>query len=165
MGSKSAGAKTIIGIDINPSKFKLAEELGATEFINPIGLTVPIEKHLMEKYGGIDYTIECVGQISTMTQAFESCALGSGVCVLIGVAETTAMLNISPGGFLLGRTLKGGLFGSYKSRDAVPQLVDDLMQGKFNIDKFITHTMKLDEINAGFELLNSGKSIRTLIKF
>lgn len=166
MGSKNAGAKTIIGIDINPDKFKLAEELGATDFVNPKDLTVPIEAYLMEKYGGgIDYTFECVGQVATMTQAFESCAPGNGICVVIGVTDATAMLNISPGSLLLGKTLKGCLFGSYKSRDAIPQLVEDFMNGKFNVDKFITHKITLDEINEGFELLRSGKSIRTIINF
>ena len=164
MGSKNAGAKTIIGIDINPDKFKLAGELGATDFVNPKELSEPVEKYLNEKYGGaIEYTIECVGTVATMTQAFESCALGNGVCVLVGVADVTAVLNISPASFLLGKVLKGSLFGSYKSKDAIPQLVEDFMNNKFNIDKFITHKLKLDEVNEGFDLLKSGKSIRSII--
>lgn len=165
MGSKNAGATTIIGIDLNPSKFKLAEDLGATVCINPQDLDVPIDKYLLEKYGGIDYTIECVGLIATMTQAYDSCSIGNGVCVLIGVAGTTDMLSLSPGGFLMGKTLKGSLFGSYKSRDAIPKLVEELMTGKLNIDKFITHKMTLEGINEGFDLLKSGKSIRTVINF
>lgn len=166
MGSKQAGAKTIIGVDINPSKFKLAEELGATDFINPLELTVPIEKYIMEKFeGGLDFTIECVGQIATMTQAFASCAIGSGVCVLVGVAPSTDNLCLPPTQFLFGKTLKGSVYGSYKSKDAAAGLVKDLMDGKFSVDKFVSHEITLDEINEGFELLKSGKSIRTIIKF
>jgi Zn-dependent alcohol dehydrogenase len=164
MGCKNAGAKTIIGVDINPDKFKIAAELGATDFVNPSELTVPIEQYLNEKYGGaIEYTFECVGRVQTMTQAFDSCAIGNGICVLIGVAELTAQMPISPGHFLVGKTLKGSLYGGYKSRDAVPKLVEDFMSGKINVDRFITHTMKLEDINEGFNLLRAGKSIRTIL--
>lgn len=66
MGCKAAGATKIIGIDINPSKFEIAKEFGATDVINPRDLTTPIDEHLMKTYGGIDYTFECIGHIQTM---------------------------------------------------------------------------------------------------
>lgn len=66
MGCKAAGASKIIGIDVNPSKFDIAKEFGATEVINPRDLTTTIDEHLMKTYGGIDYTFECIGNIQTM---------------------------------------------------------------------------------------------------
>lgn len=165
VGCKNAGAKRIIGIDINPDKFKLAGELGATEFLNPKELTVPFEQYITQNYDAIEFTFECVGRIATMKQAFECSAIGNGVCVVIGVAETEAILDINPLNFLLGRSIKGTLFGGYKSIDSVPNLVDDYMAGKFNLDKFITHNLKLNQVNEGFDLLKSGKSIRAVIRF
>lgn len=162
---KNAGAARIIGIDINSEKFKIAAELGATDFINPKELDIPFEQYIAQHFDAIEYTFECVGRIETIKQAFESSAIGNGVCTVIGVAESEALLQINPINFLLGRTIKGSLFGGYKSVDSVPKLVDEYMEGKFNIDKFITHKIKLDEVNEGFKLLKSGKSIRTVIRF
>lgn len=165
MGCKNAGAKRIIGIDINPSKFKVAEELGATDFINPQELEVPFEKYISENFDAIEFTFECVGRISTMKQAHDCLAFGNGVCTVIGVAGSEDVLPINPLSFLLGKTIKGTLFGGYKSVDSVPQLVEDYLDGKLNIEKFITHNIKLDAINEGFNLLKTGKSIRTVINF
>lgn len=72
-------------------------------------------------------------------------------------------MNLQPLDFEVGRTLKGTLFGCYKSVDAVPKLVEDYLAGKMNIDCFITHKMRLENINEAFDLLLQGKSIRTVI--
>lgn len=100
-----------------------------------------------------------------MKQAYESTAIGNGVCVVLGVAKTEETISINPINFLLGRTIKGTLYGGYKSLDSVPKLVEEYMEGKFNLDKFITHKIKLEQVNEGFELLKNGKSIRTVIEF
>lgn len=163
MGCKAAGAKKIIGIDINPSKFEIAKQFGATELINPLELTVSIDKHLMMTHGGIDYTFECIGNIQTMKAAYESTSLGYGVCVLLGVSPTGQELGILPIQCQLGRTLKGSLFGGYKSKDSVPRLVQQYMDGLLATDPLITHNMSLVDINKAFELLRSGQSLRTVI--
>lgn len=163
MGCKAAGADKIIGIDINPSKFEIAKEFGATEVINPRDLTVPIDKHLMMAHGGIDFTFECIGNIQTMKEAYESTSLGYGVCVLLGVSPTGQEMGILPIQCQIGRTLKGSLFGGYKSKDSVPRLVQQYMDGLLATDKLITHNMTLVDINKAFELLKSGQSLRTVI--
>jgi Zn-dependent alcohol dehydrogenase len=164
LGCSDAKAGKVIAIDINSDKFALAKELGATDCINPKELSVPIEQYLMQTYGGgVDYTFECVGQLETMNQAWNSTVLGDGVCVIIGVPPSGSKLNISPEITQFGRTLMGSMYGGYKSRDDVPKLVDEYE--KFKLDKFITHTMKLDKINEAIDLLKSGKSIRTVINF
>lgn len=165
VGCKQAGAKRIIGIDINPAKFKIAQELGVTDCVNPNELKVPFEQYMAENFDAIQFTFEAVGRISTMKNAYECLAVGNGVCTVIGVAETEAMLPISPLSLLIGRSIKGTLFGGYKSVDSVPKLVDEYLAGKFDLDKFITHHIKLDQVNEGFELLKSGKSLRTIIHF
>lgn len=165
LGCKNSGASRIIAIDINEDKFAIAKELGANEFINPKDISKPIQEYLREITGGlgVDYTFECIGNAQVMKQAFESAAVGFGVCVLIGVAETGKELNLMPIDFQVGRTLKGTLFGCYKSVDSVPKLVEDYLDGKLKIDSFITHKMGLEKINDAFDLLLEGKSIRTVI--
>lgn len=87
MGCKKAGASRIIGIDINPSKFEIAKQFGATEFVNPKEITKTIQDHLVELTdGGLDYTFECIGNVLTMRQALEAAHKGWGVSVIIGVA-------------------------------------------------------------------------------
>lgn len=73
MGCKKAGAKRIIGIDINADKFKIAEEFGATEFINPKDSETPIQQILIDKTdGGVDFSFECVGNVGLMRAALVS---------------------------------------------------------------------------------------------
>jgi S-(hydroxymethyl)glutathione dehydrogenase / alcohol dehydrogenase len=165
LGCKNSGASRIIAIDTNSDKFAIAKEIGATEFVNPKDVTKPIQEHLREITDGlgVDYTFECIGNAQVMKQAFESAAVGYGVCVLIGVAPNGQEMNLLPIDFEMGRTLKGTLFGCYKSVDAVPKLVEDYLAGKLKIDNFITHKMELEKINEAFELMLTGKSIRTVI--
>lgn len=165
MGCKNSGATRIIAIDVNPSKFEMAKEFGATEFINTAELTgKTIQEHLREiTGGGVDSTFECVGNVQVMRQAFESATLGYGVCVLIGVVPKGTEMQLLPIDLQTGRTLKGTWFGCYKSVDSVPKLVEEYLSGKLNIEKLITHNMPLEKINEAFDLLLSGKSIRTVI--
>lgn len=73
MGCKKAGASRIIGIDINPDKFKVAEQFGCTEFVNPKDFKKPVQQVLVEKTdGGLDYTFECIGNVNTMRAALVS---------------------------------------------------------------------------------------------
>lgn len=163
IGCKNAGAKRIIGIDPNPSKIDIAKELGVTDFVNPTEVSLPLEEYLEKEFGAIDFTFECVGSIATMRQAFQSCAIGNGVCVLIGVPPQDQELSIFPISFLQGRTLVGELFGSYKSVDQVSSLVDEYLAGKLPLEKFITHTIELVNINDGFDLMRNSKCLRTVI--
>jgi S-(hydroxymethyl)glutathione dehydrogenase / alcohol dehydrogenase len=72
-------------------------------------------------------------------------------------------MSVKPIDFQVGRILKGTLFGCYKSVDSVPKLVEEYLDGKLKIDKFVTHEMKLEDINEAFDLMVQGKSIRTVI--
>ncbi|KAJ6649934.1 Alcohol dehydrogenase class-3 chain L [Pseudolycoriella hygida] len=163
MGCKAAGADKIIAIDINPSKFNIAKEFGATEVINPRDLTVPTDQHLMVTYGGIDHTFECIGSIQTMKEAFGATSFGYGTCVLLGVTPSGQELGVLPMHCQLGRSLKGSFFGGYKSKDSVPQLVQQYMDGELATDKIITHNLTLVDINKAFDLLKNGLSLRTVI--
>ncbi|XP_072479578.1 alcohol dehydrogenase E chain-like isoform X1 [Notamacropus eugenii] len=172
IGCKSAGASRIIGVDINKDKFAKAKELGATECINPLDYKKPIQDVLVEMTeNGVDFSFEVIGRLDTMmcvcvsskTAAFACCNNAYGVCVIVGVPPNAQNLSINPMLILTGRTLKGAIFGGFKSKDDVPKLVSDVLAKKFKLDPLITHVSSLDKINEGFDMLRAGKSIRTVM--
>lgn len=166
MGCKRAGAGRIIGVDINPTKFEIAKEFGATECINPKDHTDPITKVLTDMTdGGFDYTFECIGNVRTMRDALESCHKGWGTSVIIGVAAAGQEISTRPFQLVTGRSWKGTAFGGWKSRESVPRLVDEYMEKKMKVDEFVTHTRTLAEINAAFDLMHKGEGIRTVVNF
>ncbi|XP_071403485.1 alcohol dehydrogenase class-3-like [Centroberyx affinis] len=163
MGCQVAGATRIIAVDINPDKFEKAKEFGATEFVNPKDHSKPIQEVLVEMTdGGVDCALECVGSVAVMRAALESTRDAWGTCVIVGWTETEDM-SITVMNLLMGRTLKGTYFGGWKSVESVPKLVEDYMNKKLKLDEFVTHNLPLDQINVAFDLLKSGKSIRTII--
>ncbi|KAK9507551.1 hypothetical protein O3M35_007380 [Rhynocoris fuscipes] len=166
MGCAAAGAKRIIGIDINQAKFETAKKFGVTECINPKDFTKPIQEVLIELTdGGLDYTFECVGNVATMRAALESCHKGWGVSTIVGVAAAGQEISTRPFQLVTGRTWKGTAFGGWKSRDSVPELVETYLNGKLDLDNFVTNNLPFSEINQGFELLHSGKSLRTVLAY
>uniref|UniRef100_A0A8C5F1Q4 Alcohol dehydrogenase 1 n=1 Tax=Gopherus evgoodei TaxID=1825980 RepID=A0A8C5F1Q4_9SAUR len=166
IGCKSAGASRIIGIDINKDKFTKARELGATECINPQDFKKPIQEVLVEMTGhGVDYSFEVIGHTDTMVSALASCHMNSGTCVMVGAPPSGSQLSFDPMLLFTGRTWKGSIIGGWKTKDSIPKLVSGYMEKKFNPDVLITHTLPFDKINEGFELLQSGKSIRTVLLF
>ncbi|MGY8935663.1 MAG: S-(hydroxymethyl)glutathione dehydrogenase/class III alcohol dehydrogenase [Alphaproteobacteria bacterium] len=166
-GARMVGANMIIGVDMNNSKKALGEKFGMTHFVNPreIG-SDDVVNHLVElTKGGADYTFEAIGNVTTMRQALESAHKGWGVSVIIGVAPAGAEIATRPFQLVTGRVWKGTAFGGARGRTDVPKIVDWYMDGKINIDDLITHTLPLDRINEGFDLMHEGKSIRSVVKF
>jgi glycosyltransferase involved in cell wall biosynthesis len=100
-----------------------------------------------------------------MRQALESCHRGWGESIIIGVAEAGKEIATRPFQLGTGRVWKGTAFGGARGRTDVPKIVDWYMEGKIQIDPMITHTLTLDEINTGFDLMHAGKSIRSVVVF
>lgn len=166
LGCKVAGAKRIIGVDINPDKFEVAKKFGVNEFVNPKDYDKPIQQVLVDLTdGGLDYTFECIGNVNTMRAALEACHKGWGESVIIGVAGAGEEISTRPFQLVTGRVWRGTAFGGYKSRDSVPKLVDDYLSKKLPLDEFVTHKVPLSEINEAFHLMHIGKSIRAVITF
>lgn len=166
IGAKMAKAGRIIAIDINPSKFKIAEELGATDFVNPKDYDKPIQEVIVEMTdGGVDYSFECVGNVQLMRSALECCHKGWGESIIIGVAGAGEEISTRPFQLVTGRVWKGSAFGGVKGRTELPEYVRKAESGEIPLDTFITHNMKLEDINEAFELMHEGKSIRTVIHY
>jgi len=98
-----------------------------------------------------------------MRQALECCHQGWGVSVIIGVAGAGQEISTRPFQLVTGRVWKGTAFGGARGRTDVPRIVDWYMDGKIDIDSLITHTMPLKDINQAFDLMNAGKSIRSVV--
>ena len=166
IGAKMAKAGRIIAIDINPAKFEIAEELGATDFVNPKDYDKPIQEVIVEMTdGGVDYSFECVGNVQLMRSALECCHKGWGESIIIGVAGAGEEISTRPFQLVTGRVWKGSAFGGVKGRTELPEYVRKAESGEIPLDTFITHNMKLEDINEAFELMHEGKSIRTVIHY
>ena len=161
-GSEMAGASRIIGIDINPERELLGKNFGMTYFINPKEVDNVVDQ-IIQMTGGVDYSFECIGNVDIMRQALECCHKGWGESYIIGVAGAGQEISTRPFQLVTGRSWRGTAFGGARGRTDVPKIVDWYMDQKINIDDLITHTMKLEDINKAFDLMHSGKSIRSVI--
>ncbi|KAL3101216.1 hypothetical protein niasHT_027972 [Heterodera trifolii] len=167
MGAKKAGASKIVGIDLDTAKFEKAKHFGATEFVNPkeVPAEQTLQAFLVDKFdGGFDYTFECCGNVETMRQALEAAHKGWGVSCVIGVAGAGEEIKTRPFQLVTGRTWKGSSFGGWKSRDQIPLLVKEHLDGKLDLDKFITHKFAFSDINKAFECMKKGESLRCVIE-
>ncbi len=165
-GARMVGAAQIVGVDINPAKRALAEKFGMTDFVNPKEVDGDLVAYLVSlTKGGADYSFECVGNPTLMRQALECCHKGWGTSVIIGVAESGKEISTRPFQLVTGRNWRGSAFGGARGRTDVPKIVDWYMEGRIDIDSLITHTMPLERINDGFELMHRGESIRSVVLF
>jgi Zn-dependent alcohol dehydrogenases, class III len=156
----------IIAVDINPAKFDIARELGATDFVNPKDYDKPIQDVIVELTdGGVDYSFECVGNVKLMRAALECCHKGWGESTIIGVAGAGQEISTRPFQLVTGRVWRGSAFGGVKGRTELPSYVQKAQKGEIPLDTFITHNMPLEDINQAFDLMHEGKSIRTVIHF
>jgi len=165
-GLRLAGADQIVGVDLNPGKVEMATRFGMTDFVNPTEVEGDLVAHLVELTGGGgDYTFDATGNVQVMRTALESAHKGWGESVIIGVAPAGAEISTRPFQLVTGRVWRGTAFGGARGRSDVPRIVDWYMDGKIEIDPMITHTLKLDEINKGFDMMHAGESIRSVVVY
>ncbi|QGG80406.1 S-(hydroxymethyl)glutathione dehydrogenase/class III alcohol dehydrogenase [Litorivicinus lipolyticus] len=165
-GLRMIGANKIIGVDMNDSKEAWGRKFGMTDFVNPSKVGGDLVAHLVEMTnGGADYSFECIGNVNVMRQALECCHKGWGESIIIGVAGAGQEIATRPFQLVTGRSWRGSAFGGARGRTDVPKIVDWYMDGKIDIDSMITHTMGLEDINKGFELMHSGESIRSVVVY
>ncbi|HET9963352.1 MAG TPA: S-(hydroxymethyl)glutathione dehydrogenase/class III alcohol dehydrogenase [Nitrospiraceae bacterium] len=171
-GLRLVGADMIIGVDLNNDKKAWGEKFGMTHFVNPseiegdlVPYLVDLTKRGADTIGGADYTFDCTGNVKVMRQALEAAHRGWGQSIIIGVAGAGQEISTRPFQLVTGRVWKGTAFGGARGRTDVPKIVDWYMDGKIEIDPMITHTLSLDEINKGFDLMHEGKSIRSVVVY
>jgi S-(hydroxymethyl)glutathione dehydrogenase/alcohol dehydrogenase len=166
VGCKLAGAARIIAVDLSDERLELAGKYGATDVIRAGSGADPVAQ-VVDLTGGFgaDYTFEATGNVEVMGQAVEAARMGWGLCTVLGVAGKGQMLEIVPRILITGRRVQGGSFGGARGRTHVPQLVEMYLQGKIDLDGFVSHRLTLDEVNRGFELMEAQDGIRSVINF
>jgi len=166
-GARLAGAAVIVGVDINPDREAWGRQFGMTHFLDSRGQsreeTVAAVLRLTD--GGADYSFDATGNTEVMRTALEACHRGWGTSVVIGVAEAGREISTRPFQLVTGRNWRGTAFGGARGRTDVPKIVDWYMNGQIAIDPMITHTLTLDEINTGFDLMHRGESIRSVVLY
>jgi len=163
--AKMVGANKIIGVDINPARVEMARRFGMTDFVNPKEVANVVDHIVQLTDGGADYSFECIGNTTTMRQALECTHKGWGQSFIIGVAAAGEEISTRPFQLVTGREWKGSAFGGARGRTDVPKIVDWYMDGKLRIDELITHTLTLERINEGFDLMKRGESIRSVVLY
>ena len=163
-GCRLQGAERIIAIDLSEDRLELARGQGATDTI--VGGPDAVEQ-VLELTGGFgaDYTFEATGNVNVMRQAVEAARMGWGLCTVAGVAGKGETLDIVPRLLITGRRVAGSSFGGVKGRTQVPQFVDLYLQGKLDVDPFVSHRLTLGDVNRGFELMEAQDGIRSVIAF
>ena len=165
-GARLAGASMIVGVDLNPARREMAERFGMTHFVNSDEVEGDLVPYLVSlTKGGADYSFECIGNVKVMRQALECCHKGWGIACIIGVAGAGQEISTRPFQLVTGRRWIGTAFGGARGRTDVPKIVEWYMQGLIEIDPMITHHLKLDDINHGFELMHRGESIRSVVVY
>jgi len=163
-GCRLQGAERIICVDLSPGRLEMARAQGATDLIEADEHTV---ERIIEMTGGFgaDYTFEATGLTRVMGQAVEAARMGWGLCTIAGVAGKGETLDVIPRLLITGRRIAGSSFGGVKGRDQVPELIDRYMAGEIDVDPFLSHSLTLDEVNRGFELMEAQDGIRSVIHF
>jgi S-(hydroxymethyl)glutathione dehydrogenase/alcohol dehydrogenase len=165
-GARLAGARMIVGVDLNPAREALAREFGLTHFVNPAEVGGDLVPYLVALTGGgADYSFECIGNVEVMRQALECCHKGWGTSVIIGVAGAGQEIRTRPFQLVTGRNWRGSAFGGARGRTDVPRIVDWYMEGRIRIDPLITHKLPHARINEAFELMHRGESIRSVVVY
>ena len=171
--AKMAGASRIICIDLNKDKFTIATQLGCTDCVCPTdhGKT-PIQEVIvgMTKWG-VDYSFDCTGNVEVMRSALECAHRGWGESCVIGVAAAGKVLSTRPFQLVTGRVWKGTAFGGWKSRSAVPQLVERSMAGELPVDHYVTHSIDVQggdiaaATQVAIDALHGGDCLRAVVNY
>jgi S-(hydroxymethyl)glutathione dehydrogenase / alcohol dehydrogenase len=162
-GCRLQEAERIVCVDLAPERLELARGQGATDVLE--GGDHAVEQ-ILEMTGGFgaDYTFEATGSVAVMRQALEAARMGWGLCTVCGVAGRGETLEVVPRLLITGRRLCGSSFGGLKGRDDVPALVERYLAGEIDLAPFVSHRLRLDEVNRGFELMHAQDGIRSVIE-
>ena len=165
VGARLAGAKTIIAVDVDDRKLEWAKDFGATHTVNSRG-TDAVEK-IQELTGGngADVVIEAIGRPETYKQAFYARDL-AGTVVLVGVPTPDMKIELPLiDVFGRGGALKSSWYGDCLPSRDFPMLVDLCLQGRLPLEKFVSETIGLGDVEAAFEKMERGDVLRSVVAF
>ncbi|MEM7094002.1 MAG: Zn-dependent alcohol dehydrogenase [Actinomycetota bacterium] len=160
-GARIAGANKVIAVDMVPAKLDLAQKLGATHLVDASDDPVAAVKELT---GGVHHAFEAVGLKSTAEQAFKMLASG-GQATVIGMIPVGTTVEVHGADLLDEKTLTGSNMGSNQFRTDMPRFVDMYLDGRLMLDEMVSKHIEIEQINEGFEEMESGEVARSVIMF
>jgi S-(hydroxymethyl)mycothiol dehydrogenase len=163
LGSSFAGARTVIAVDVDDRKLEWAKDFGATHTVNARGRdVVEAIKELTDGFGA-DVVIDAVGRPETFEQAFYGRDL-AGRAVLVGVPTPDMRLDLPLiDVFGRGGAVKSSWYGDCLPSRDFPMLVGLHLQGRLPLDKFVSETIRLDDVEAAFDKMHSGDVLRSVV--
>ena len=164
MGARAAGAYPIVAVDKLEDKLKIASQVGATHTVNAAhGDPIAAVKDLTG--GGVDNALESVGNEQVLIQAYQATRRG-GTTITIGLPAPGKLFSIPAVSLTMEeRTIKGSYMGSSVPRRDIPRYIGMYLAGLLPVDKLHTHTLRLDDINLGFDRLAQGMAVRQIVSF
>jgi alcohol dehydrogenase len=164
LGAAAAGARQVIAADLSDEKLALAKTLGATHVFNA-GAADAVEAIRQASGGGVDTAIEMAGSTRAFDLAYKITRRG-GTTVTAGLPPPTATWPMPPVNLVAEeRTIKGSYIGTCVPLRDIPRYVDLYRGGRLPVNKLMTGTLALEDINRGFDLLHEGKAVRQVIVF
>jgi S-(hydroxymethyl)glutathione dehydrogenase / alcohol dehydrogenase len=163
-GARIAGASRIIAVDPVELKRKTAEQLGATDLVDP-GAGDPVAQVQQLTSGrGVDYSFEVIGLPETVVQAYGMARRG-GTAVVVGMPRMDSQVTLP--GFQLfyeEKKLLGCVYGSAQVRRDFGRFIDLIETNRLDVGSMVSRTIKLDEVNDAFRAMEAGEVIRSVIK-
>jgi len=164
LGAAASGARHIIAVDLSEAKLDLAKALGATHTFNA-GDSDCQERIREVTSGGVEYAFELAGSVRALELAYRITRRG-GTTVTAGLPPPTATFALPAVNLVAEeRTLKGSYIGTCVPSRDIPRYIDLYRQGRLPVNRLMSGTLKLEEINRGFDLLHEGKAVRQVIVF
>ncbi len=164
LGAVAAGASRIIAVDLNPEKLQFANRIGATHvFDSRDPEVVSLVRALTG--GGVEYAFETAGAVPAMEVAYAITRRG-GTTVTTGLPHPDHKFSFPPAILTAEeRTIKGSYLGSCVPARDIPRFIELYKQGKLPIDRLLTDTLSLEQINEGFDRLDRGNASRLVVVF
>ncbi len=164
LGAALAGAREIVAVDLADDKLALARDLGATHAVNARDADA-VEQVREKTSGGVEFAFEMAGSVKAMELAYRITRRG-GTTVTAGLPPPTHTIAV-PQVSLVGeeRTIKGSYVGTCVPVRDMPRYIALYRQGRLPVDKLLTGTLALADINRGFDLLHEGKAVRQVVRF
>jgi S-(hydroxymethyl)mycothiol dehydrogenase len=162
-GARLAGAARVIGVDIDARKLELAKEFGATDTVNSND-TDPVEAvKALTDGNGADVCIEAVGDPKVMEQAFYARDL-AGTLVQVGVPTPAMRIDLPMIEFFgRGGRLKPSWYGDCLPSRDFPMLIDLYLQGRLDLDRFVSETIGLEGVEEAFARMGRGEVLRSVV--
>ena len=163
LGARTLDPSMIVACDLSDEKLRLAQQMGATHIVNAGDATV-VEKIRDLTRGGVHYAFEMAGSVKAMELAYKITRRG-GTTVTAGLPNPQHMFSIPQVGIVAEeRTIKGSYLGSCDPARDIPRYIDMYRAGRLPVDKLLSERIALEDINAAFDRLADGRTVRQIVQ-